>query len=313
MAITPYYRTTSSFAKSNVCYEEPTFHYSSYNVFCLHTQLYPYLNNKYKNGYNITFESTTEYPNQRLMVKVNPEDNVDYAELNKEINRILSLDTVNYCLLFDSNSAVYYKTERIPQYWIKSITPYLSILDKVNPFINDGKIYVDLRRAKDFKTAYNKLVESIQRQFEYMYQRGYIVNVSADFANRWDLADIGNKLYRTRWKDYRWGPVSKLLINQWLGYNYIELRFKPSIVKLHYIIAELNKLNIDYIADIGRIRFRADNLSEARYISRLIERVSANAFGVAIVNYKDINSKIREDEVIINKLPDLIMTSKIYH
>jgi hypothetical protein len=236
--------------------------------------LYPYLKKKYGNGVYLTFESTKTYPTQYVQAVVNVrEKKVETIDIRPYVEG----DMINYCLVIDSSLPY----EGIPTYWLKPILPYIGVDEKYNVGLNlsgmslyrDGRLYVDLSKIIAYTLVYDNIVLDIDRLIRQMYRHGYIVGVDDDFAKRWNLERIANsELWVAKDSDKRWGPMSQVLINQWLGDEYLTVKIQPNLVKLCSVLQVLP--DVDH--DLGRIRFKANSLEKARKLTSLIEETNTN-------------------------------------
>ena len=64
---TPYYRTLAQIHSSG-CDDEPDFMYSSYNLFCMNSRLYPKVYDMYGRDVEIIYEGVHE--NNRMAIKI---------------------------------------------------------------------------------------------------------------------------------------------------------------------------------------------------------------------------------------------------
>lgn len=268
-----FYRLTSGF-ETYRCYPKNKLNYDPYYLFALRTRLYPYLKKKYGNGVYLTFESTKTYPTQYVQAVVNVrEKKVETIDIRPYVEG----DMINYCLVIDSSLPY----EGIPTYWLKPILPYIGVDEKYNVGLNlsgmslyrDGRLYVDLSKIIAYTLVYDNIVLDIDRLIRQMYRHGYIVGVDDDFAKRWNLERIANsELWVAKDSDKRWGPMSQVLINQWLGDEYLTVKIQPNLVKLCSVLQVLP--DVDH--DLGRIRFKANSLEKARKLTSLIEETNTN-------------------------------------
>lgn len=295
--------------KEEYCYSHPIVNYSTYDVFCIKTKLYHYIHNKYTNYYlNIANRVDNGIAYLTYTLYNDKDQPINDIQLVEEIKKIESSSTKNYCLVFSADFPVYYynsisNTEEVmDSAWVRAILPYVSITPIVLPYHDKGNIYVYLGRWLDYEIAYNILVRSIQRQLEYMYMRGYIVNPPPSLTTNWELEQISKdtSLWRAKWKDLRWGPISKVLQSQIWGDPLI-LTFKPNLVRIYYIKQELDKLNIRYTLSFNKVYYWVDSLSAAQTVANTIQYVESVAVGVAVLVDSNSGVTIRQTpELTIN-------------
>jgi hypothetical protein len=260
--VTPYYRT---YGPDNhlVCGEEPDFYYTPYNIFCIETQIQPFLRSKIGRNVIVTFE-TINYNHRRQLIVVprvggepiypitynTYEGNDIYQpdkEFQDEIDRITSTEMRNYCLLFHIDFPLYTENAiQIPTFWLRDIYPYLTIPDEVYPYRYNNGIYINLLQYKNFKEVYNHIFDNILRQIQHMYRHGYITRASS-LVESWDLVQIGQDLYRPRWFDLRFGDIA-LLLHRMLMHSegYVRIHIRPTLPRYRVITEYLESIGISY-------------------------------------------------------------------
>jgi len=261
--VTPYYRTTSN--------NKIRFHYKPYDLFCIHTQLQPWLYKKYKSNYYITFESVINDTTQYIRILVHHNNQiVEDEEIQKEIDIIIN-KRKQLCLLFDSSMPLYdQKGYIISTSWIKSVYTYVTL--PIKPIYEDDKIYLDLSDKVNYIDIYNQLSLRLIRRLWKMYDRGYIVNPREDIIRNWDLVKVRDGLYRAKWYDLRWGNMSMLLerIN---NNEYIEFEFPYYRIDDVKKVIEMSKVS-DIIVDEGRVKFKVNSILEAKSLCKSIQLAS---------------------------------------
>lgn len=192
--LTPYFYPQLN-VTATTCSEEEDSNYREYNLFCLKTRLRPFLEKRNLSKLTIEFipvqRGSRIYIGLRLVdagerVTLSPKDQHALEEKVKEIT------TVNrtYCLLYSSDADIYlderFCRQKIPSYWILSLLPYLPIDPVINPYLDDGYLYVDLSIYLDYDVKYQELYAEIERHLKQLYRQGAIV-CNSTFAQQWQL------------------------------------------------------------------------------------------------------------------------------
>lgn len=178
--LTPYSHTLIDTTLSSNT-EEADYNYTPYDLFCLQTQLSPYLLKEFKltekqlktlretrpllvppdSGYytdqlGLSIRFINKYLYGKMVVTIEIYSGTDRIELTPEqcqklqtkVNDILA-NTKNYALVLTANIPLDYtkdeKRRSYPQVWVRSIMRYLNLTEetmKMNSFIQEGSLYV---------------------------------------------------------------------------------------------------------------------------------------------------------------------------
>ena len=212
--VTPWYRPLAN-ATITQCDEEPQPNYTPYDLFCLHTRLQSVFARRYPELANATilfpmipsFDPNGVTGMMRVVVQlqtnvvlgassiqtVNPNQATSLLlapdlrqRLQAEINQILAT-WPRHCVLDDAQ--VITGSTKIPRSWLRVVLPYLRLDPKLDPFILEECLMVDLSSIFDYHTVYDQLTILLRNTLERLYQHGTVV-CSAAFAERWQLVPI---------------------------------------------------------------------------------------------------------------------------
>lgn len=186
LVITPYYRTIPN-VSTNMCTEEADVNYTPYDLFCLTTKLSLYLI-QIKRTYQPTLISTEL--NQRMVFTVQVLDGDTPVELT-DAERTKLQDVVNKAMESPRTCPLFsiYGYSKFPKVWLSMILPYLTLPPTVNPYIEEGTIYIELDSKTDYMGTYNTLTRSLHDQIENYYKLG-VITCDQTFAQQWSLIPL---------------------------------------------------------------------------------------------------------------------------
>jgi len=291
--ITPYFRTLID--RSGLqCGEEPDFNYNSYDLFCLRTKVEPYLKELLNSKVYIIFKSILI--GNKMVMTVIPMEGTEIitlsSDLIKKIRDYINSITGNKnqsCLVYDiTNTVIAYDGTKIPNYWIKSVLPYVDISSSFNPFINEIGIYVDLSKDVDYIITYNEIQMNIIEQLKQMYENGYVTNAKS-IASLWNLVTLDDKeiIYLPQWKDNRFAKnLAEFLLSRLRGDKFIHIFIGDNKVKRHYIALSLSNNRFNFKFNEAYVEVEVNDLDNARLASALIFNAVHNAVGkVALISF----------------------------
>jgi hypothetical protein len=184
--VTPYFRTIA-LVSPNTCVEEPSANYNPYNLFCLSQKLAsqlirlrptfrPQLVSQEIQGRMVI---TVYILDGETRVSLSPSDR---DHLQTLVNTAVS-DNPEYCPLISIDLPGY------PSAWLRSILPYLSLPQVLNPYVADGILYITIAADIDYQMVYSTMSRSVGDQIANLYTSGTIV-CDANFARTWRLTSL---------------------------------------------------------------------------------------------------------------------------
>lgn len=218
LIVTPYSRSIPDLNSSS-CVEEPTFNYTSYDLFCLNKKLELYLSTINK-SYRVSF--TSQELNNEMVLTVNILNGDKIVDLNaqelKNIQEFVNLAVVNphVCPLL-SIELLLSLGRKYPKVWMRSLLPYLTVPAILNPYIENETIYIEMDPESDYLSTYNTISRSLYHQIENYYNLGVIV-CNQVFAKNWALIPL--------YIEHAPTPPSDILLN--LPYLSIPSQDSPS-------------------------------------------------------------------------------------
>lgn len=248
---TSYYR---DFYHPELYYEDlPYQNYTGYDLFCLKTQLQPYirqLNAKLDIGFNdIEYQGamyvTVTFFKSGIPFKMSVDDELVISNAVKSI-----MNRRHLCCLLDI------KTLDYPQDWLKSIMPFL-VEDSI---IRGDTIYIALDPDSDYESVWGQLYFETLQAIDVMSQNGYIViNNDKSFIHNWQLiqvAKIGDSdsqsLFKANWIDTRLTGtnLAQFLLNKLNGDLSVSFRhrdrdysaYKHSFIGRNVIVDNIHSL-----------------------------------------------------------------------
>jgi hypothetical protein len=187
--LTPYSYTYVEI-DGNICAEGPDANYTKYDLFCLNRKLELFLKSINETKYSPRLIPIELDGRERYAVELSQGGNKIgltksvREKLQKAVDMAISHNpkhapilSSNYSLHLDRN---------YPQYWLRSILPYLSLPPSLSPFIYDDTIYVRFNDSDDYFFEYSQLQNVLYSQIGTLYHDGAIVSNKV-FANKWSL------------------------------------------------------------------------------------------------------------------------------
>lgn len=297
--LTPYFYPQLN-VTATTCSEEEDSNYREYNLFCLKTRLRPFLEKRNLSKLTIEFipvqRGSRIYIGLRLTdagerVTLSPKDQQALEEKVKEITTI----NRTYCLLYSSDARIYldwrFCRQKISSDWILSLLPYLPLDSVINPYLDNGYLYVDLSIYLDYDTKYQELYVEIEKHLRQLYQQGAVV-CNSTFAQAWQLtpqtllgyssitneaelledettADLTDEtgVYVPIWSDVRFAPDRVVfLLSRMAGEKHVKIHLHIKLLSHQEAIAKyLNKKhkgNFLFESDQNLVILRIENLTE---------------------------------------------------
>lgn len=326
---TPYYRTIPNYMEScNDCpkRQDPDFNYSEYDLFCLKTQLVPYLrqNLPHISGLNIKYHQQRD--NHRMIqyvILVNGDDTIDLSTLPSDLVHRIQ-DKINYItsktptmiLVFQASSV-----REFPTTWVISVMSALNlpsdIITEMYTENNDGYILTQFGYEDDFNFLTNALRFQIVEQIRSYWQQGLVLGAES-IAENWELEIVGDKelidnsylkLYKPKWNDTRFAPLLVPFLQEKIrdpdGLVRINLGINGSNgILRHYIAKKLNPMKKIFLFDRCDVKINATTLNEAQIISYRIdtvkEKIREKTVGSVIFSLTNIDDVQRYHDKILS-------------
>lgn len=300
--------------KSSGCNPEPINNYTPYNLFCIKTQLYPHIWNTL--GFDVVIKFSSVQVESNLYVSLEITDGNNIVKLNKEqdihigniLNNIIS-NSLQYCLLFSYLSPIYVYNKRVSTLWIKRILPYIHVPDRLDPYVNDNGLYINMTNIHLYLDLYNLMAINVKRNICNMYKQGYIT-LASSIQDTWQLqsADQYNILFYPNWTNKLFAPdLVQFLTSRLVGDKNIQLYVGDNLVVRHTIAQQLKN---DVTFSGSHIIVSVSNFQQAQQITTLILEASTNTMGQVQVHYRDTIDQIN---TLKNQYPiDQVVTYKTY-
>ena len=187
--LTPYYRTI---LEPEICSLEPETKYTSYELFCLHTQMQMAFED-----YELVLSTVEDHGRMVWSIRFlvdGKEQTLTPTQLGKA-NSVLAQAVGGYkdaCILLSSGTLIPYKDRMLPEVWLQSVLSFLPVPEEYQPFVSRGDhLYLYLRiSSDDYRKEYEDLLFSLIDRLVEWYDRG-VIACTAPFGQRWRLvADI---------------------------------------------------------------------------------------------------------------------------
>ena len=302
LILTPFYRTIVQVGGG--CAPEPDINYLPYDLFCLHTKLYPYILDKFGSDIIISFQSLAIDERYVVTILLLKDDNPitmteeEHTNLQKHINYLITYQPL-VCLMFYSHSPLYLENGfRLPTNWISSMLPYVILPSKLNAFVNNDSLFATLQPKENkftisldtingtptgnYLDLYGAMVLDVQEQLRKLYQLGYIMYASP-IANDWQLnpVDDDGLVYKPDWSDRRLTTdLVQFLTSKLHGNNWIDINISDNLVIRHQVAKKLNNFTIKFFGCY--LKVEVFNLFSARQVASLALSVSQLAIGEVI-------------------------------
>ncbi len=311
--------------------EEPDRNYTDYMVFSLKSRISNWVNNNWDDSIEISFINRTKSNSQnKLYLTVQLLVGGDVLELNnKMINELqiyvnsINLEDLKSVLLYGfaqinsrTNMLTTEKGYIIPQDWIREVIYYVDINAKLNPFINETGLYVEIGNYPDYSIIYDKLSVNLVKKLREMFEEGYIIEPPENIIEDWILTPLDDKnlLYIPIWTDNRitesYGTLTNFMITRLNGDKDINYYVGNNQVIRHYIAELLKDKEYKYVGYYLNIEI--SGLKEAQEIATYIEYANEIATGIIIQTHvtsiDDVNiyMKIIDDgDVLYYKTDDV--------
>lgn len=299
---TPFYRQIVDTPITG-CVDEPSFKYSSYDIFVMYSRLTPYIYKILESRKPVIyFEGVKE--NNKMSIKILLKDiekdliiclsDREHKLIQDKVNEIVSVDP-DYTLidrteLYISSRGSVHKDKgdkyldtvtKYPYSWFNSMLQYVNLDSSYNPFITQDGIYLAFNPLSDFSEAYFEVIDHILNIIDKFWQEGVVYSKDLDkngLAVKWGLEylDLGqpvHKLYKPVWKDKRITgkcPVN-FLLRVLSGDNFIYVNISNNLVRRHYVATMLNNNNVEFTIDGSRIKYLSQDIFEAQMIASIID------------------------------------------
>ena len=295
--------------------EAPDRNYSSYMIFCLKSRISNWINNNWDNTIEVNFVSKikSNSPNKsyltvQLLVggDILELDNKMRKELQMYVNTI-NLEDLKSVLLYGFNTKILLTTEDgyvIPQDWIREVIYYVNINQKLNPFINEIGLFVEIGNYPNYSSMYNKLSVNLVQKLREMYNEGYIIEPSEDIIDNWVLVPLDDKniIYIPTWTDSRitsaYGTMTDFMTTRINGDKDINYYVGNNQVIRHYLAELLKDKEYKFVGYY--INIKIEGLNEAQKIATYIEYANETANGIIIQKHVTSMDDVNIYKEIIN-------------
>ena len=187
---------------------EPLFNYTPYQLFCLRSQLLPYLHELL--GYETDFQFVSIETPAGMQVTLSPVTGMQRLSISADQKRKIQLeaerilnDHPHFVLIFDYRKPIFDRFgQQIPRHWIRTMTPYLTIPVNLYPFERQGTILGYLAHLPNYNSYIDVVSTMIADELRMRYRRGYIVGAQ-QISAIYNLEVISNDgmLYRPKLVD----------------------------------------------------------------------------------------------------------------
>jgi hypothetical protein len=264
------------------CIEPPEPNYTPYNLFCLHTQIYPVIMSLLGKNSGIRFES--KHHDNKLYVYIIPikeGERIKLTVFQKDLittvmNEATTVNKLNFCVLITADLKIISRYGIIPYDYKRSILEYINIEEKYNPYIRDGHVYINLIEEENYDKIYNEILINVMTQISTFYEKGYILHCDR-IKDNWRLIsqDEDRELFSPNWWDeriFKYQSPVEFFMNL-LDNNFIEIEVGYDMLIRHYISIKL--INDKFAYKNSKLRCQIDSYEELKKLLGYIEYVNS--------------------------------------
>ena len=274
----PYYREILG----NLIEDEtpaPKRNYTSYDLFCLKTKLYPFVEANYPDC-DITFVDYEIGDVMRLTLELYRGGRFvswtkDEAARATQVSHDLIEDQPGHALLLSSEVPI----PGLPVDWYTTMLQYLTIN---NSYYHQGNIYVMLNTNDNYSAQWTALYFQARAALQNLYDSGaypIIPELVDKLVSDWDLElviDDDLPIYKPAWSDPRIVKHKGKFMEHLLScHNYISMRLGDQHginVKRHYLAKILaGSAKIDFYFSRCCVHFNVDNITDAQHTADIVE------------------------------------------
>ena len=270
----------------------PNTNYSTYDLFCLSTRMYPIVHKLLGPEVKISYD-TLSLNELTPSIGEDPDTDKHYlylklsnggkrvtdltksetALLEQAISKITS-EPDKRCLVFGANTLIFdNQGHRISSIWIRSMLGYVDLPFEYDAILDNNGFLVKLPDELDnFMLVYLELAQTIISLVKQMYHEGYVVT-TAELAEKWQLELVTGtiELYRPTWSDTRIAPNLNIFLQRAFK-GLFQIKVGKNKITRHQIVTKLGTSEAGFRGSFegDYLRLEVSNLTEVRHILTIV-------------------------------------------